>query len=87
MLLAIPGFVVIPEVMSGPFRVRRNPRNGVEFVIAEKALRAPGLNHASDDAHRLELLWPAVDQITQENGCPLGMPPDSLQRRVTELGQ
>jgi hypothetical protein len=50
----------------------------VEFVITHEADRFAGFAHPLCGPHNLDILWPSVDQVSEEERLTAhGMPPDT----------
>ena len=84
MLRSIPRLVMIPKEVPGPIRIRSDPRNRIDLMIAENATSRAGLHHPPHQADGLELLRSAVDQITDKYGGTLGVTPDAARLGITE---
>src|SRR5438105_3023881 len=84
MLRPIPRLVMVPQEVPRPVRIRGHPCNRVEFMITENASARTGLHHPSHEADGLELIWSAVDQITDEHGGTLVVTPNAGRLRIAE---
>ena len=62
----ISGGVMLTQVLTRTFRVRKEPGNSVELVVAHDRLGRSGINHASNQIDRFTLLRSTVDEIADE---------------------
>src|ERR1700676_266001 len=86
-LLAIPRLVMIPQELARMLRIRSDPRNGVELMIAQNALSSPRLDHRSDQVNGLHLLGSAIDQVADANRGVVRMTPKTIRLGITQILQ
>lgn len=80
---------ILRRVRAAPVAVlvTGRPRYGVELVVAEHHQRSPGVGHRPGDREHLDLLGPAVDEITNEHDRALRVPRRTVALRLAEPGQ
>ena len=65
--------------------IRRHPRNGIEFMITQNALRRTRFNHPAHQSDRLHLLGSSVDQVAYESRSALRMTPNRTRFGIAEV--
>ncbi len=76
--------VVRPEVFVRLLGIGGMESQRVEFVVAHDCKGCPGLDHRPNDLQRLTNLWPAVDEVAEEDGLAFGMLIHALLPRVAQ---
>jgi hypothetical protein len=84
MLLPIPRRVVIPQEVSGPVWIRSYPRDRVELMITENALRTPRFHHRPHDPHSLELFRAPIDEVADKNSHAIRMTPRATPSGIAQ---
>ena len=81
MLLPIPRRVMIPQEVSRPIWIWSHPRDRVELMVTENALRTPRFRHRPHDPHSLELFRAPIDEVADKHSRAVRMTP-----RATPFG-
>ena len=68
-------------------RIRRVPRNGIQFVIAHDGEGSTGIDHAAHDMHRADLRWAAVDKVSDEDRLSFGVTPGAGRVAIAERAE
>ena len=61
--------------------------DGVQLVVSHHRHGTSGVDHASDQIHHLELLGAPIDEVSDENGLAVVVPPCPTGLPIAELSQ
>jgi len=86
-VLALILLVVRTQEFARVLRIRRMPRDGVEFVVAHDGQCRSRLDHRAHDAHGFQLARAPINEVADKDRLTIGMPPDEGVLAVAHLAQ